>query len=97
MLEKQWILEPKPIKYEIPDISKELQQELDKSSELLNGTDAEEIRQYMNSLYMMRKLGLAEGGEASVGNLVFKELRNMNILKDLKSRYYELRSKDLSL
>ena len=51
----------------------------------------------MNSLYMMRKLGLAEGGEASVGNLVFKELRNMNILKDLKSRYYELRSKDLSL
>lgn len=97
ILEKQWILEPKPIEYKIPDISKELQQELDKSSELLNGTDAEEIRQYMNSLYMMRKLGLAEGGEASVGNLVFKELRNMNILKDLKSRYYELRSKDLSL
>lgn len=97
ILEKKWIKEPQPIKYEIPDISNELQDKLEKATELLGSTDAEEVRQFMNSLYMMRKLGLAENGEASVGNLVFKELRNMNILKDLKTKYYELRSEQLSL
>ena len=46
---------------------------------------------------MMRKLGLAEDGEASIGNLVFKELRNMDIMTALKEHYYELRSEELSL
>ena len=46
---------------------------------------------------MMRKLGLAKEGEASKGNLIFKELRNMNMLSDLRDRYYELRSDNLSL
>jgi hypothetical protein len=45
---------------------------------------------------MMRKIGLAEEGEASVGNLVFKELRNEDMITKLKDRYYELRSEELS-
>lgn len=45
---------------------------------------------------MMRKLGLATDGEASVGNLVFKELRNQDMISKLKDRYYELRSAVLS-
>ena len=69
----------------------------EKCSELLASDNAEEVRQFINDLYMLRKLGLAESGEASVGNLVFKELRSMNMLQDLKDHYYELRSRDLSV
>ena len=81
ILKNEWVKFPEPITYEVPDISK----------------DAEEVRTLINDIYMMRKLGLAEDGEASVGNLVFKELRNMDIMSDLKDHYYELRSEELSL
>lgn len=97
LLKQQWVIEPKPIHYEIPDISQDLMSYQEKCASLLLSDSAEEVRQFINDLYMMRKLGLAEGGEASTGNLIFKELRSMNMLQDLKDHYYELRSKDLSV
>ena len=97
LLKQQWVLEPKPIHYEIPDISQDLMSYQEKCASLLLSDSAEEVRQFINDLYMMRKLGLAEGGEASTGNLIFKELRSMNMLQDLKDHYYELRSRDLSV
>ena len=97
LLKQQWVIEPKPIHYEIPDISQDLMSYQEKCASLLLSDNAEEVRQFINDLYMLRKLGLAESGEASVGNLVFKELRSMNMLQDLKDHYYELRSKDLSI
>lgn len=97
LLEQRWVVEPQPIHYDIPDISQDLMSYQEKCSELLASDNAEEVRQFINDLYMLRKLGLAESGEASVGNLVFKELRSMNMLQDLKDHYYQLRSKDLSI
>ena len=97
LLKQQWVLEPKPIHYEIPDISQDLMSYQEKCASLLLSDSPEEVKQFINDLYMMRKLGLAEGGEASTGNLIFKELRSMNMLQDLKDHYYELRSKDLSI
>ena len=97
LLEQRWVVEPQPIHYDIPDISQDLMSYQEKCSELLASDNAEEVRQFINDLYMLRKLGLAESGEASVGNLVFKELRSINMLQDLKDHYYELRSKDLSI
>ena len=97
LLEQRWIVEPQPIHYDIPDISQDLMSYQEKCSELLASDNAEEVRRFINDLYMLRKLGLAESGEASVGNLVFKELRSMNMLQDLKDHYYELRSRDLSV
>ena len=48
-------------------------------------------------LYMMRKNGLATGGRFSIGNLVFKELRNLGLLDALKDKRLDLESKQLSL
>lgn len=59
-------------------------------------SDTQLILDLVNEIYMMRKLGLATDGEASVGNLVFKELRNQDMISKLKDRYYELRSAVLS-
>lgn len=97
ILKNEWVMFPKPITYDIPDITDTLNTWLENASNLIAGTDEQGILDFINEIYMMRKLGLAEDGEASVGNLVFKELRNMNILGDLKDRYYELKSADLSL
>lgn len=97
ILKNEWVKFPEPITYEVPDISKDLNEILDKCFKTLQSSDAEEVRTLINDIYMMRKLGLAEDGEASVGNLVFKELRNMDIMSDLKDHYYELRSEELSL
>lgn len=97
ILKNEWVKFPEPITYEVPDISKDLNEMLDKCFKTLQSNDAEEVRTLINDIYMMRKLGLAEDGEASVGNLVFKELRNMDIMSDLKDHYYELRSEELSL
>lgn len=97
ILKNEWVKFPEPITYEVPDISKDLNEMLDKCFKTLQSSDAEEVRTLINDIYMMRKLGLAEDGEASVGNLVFKELRNMDIMSDLKDHYYELRSEELSL
>ena len=97
ILKNEWVVFPEPIHYEIPDITDELNTWLDKATNLIASTDEQAILDFINEIYMMRKLGLAQDGEASVGNLVFKELRNMEILSDLKDRYYELKSKDLSL
>ena len=97
ILKNEWVKFPEPITYEVPDISKDLNEMLDKCFKTLQSSDAEEVGTLINDIYMMRKLGLAEDGEASVGNLVFKELRNMDIMSDLKDHYYELRSEELSL
>lgn len=97
ILKNEWVKFPEPITYEVPDISKDLNEMLDKCFKTLQSNNAEEVRTLINDIYMMRKLGLAEDGEASIGNLVFKELRNMDIMSDLKDHYYELRSEELSL
>ena len=97
IIENNWVLEPRKIDYDIPDISRDVQATIEKCANMLSSTDAEAIRKFINDLYMMRKLGLAEDGEASKGNLIFKELRNLNLLDDLRDRYYELKSIELSL
>lgn len=97
VLKNDWVVFPKPVTYKIPNISKALEEYIDKCEQVLTGTDPDKILELINDIYMMRKLGLAQEGEASVGNLVFKELRTMDMLKKLKDHYYELRSEDLSL
>ena len=93
----EWVKFPEPVTYEIPDISSELEKYIDKCEEVIENNNSDAIIDLINEIYMMRKLGLAEDGEASIGNLVFKELRSMNMLQRLKDKYYELRSEDLSL
>ena len=45
----------------------------------------------------MRKESLATDGEWGIGNLIFKEFRNLGYLDSLKDRKYKHRSKELTL
>ena len=45
----------------------------------------------------MRTKSLIKDGEFGEGNLIFKEIRRLNILDDLRDLRVELESKELSL
>lgn len=97
LLKDSWVKFPEPVVYNIPNISDELNKYKHFVDSALASNDADTILSLINDIYMMRKLGLAQDGEASIGNLVFKELRNDNVLSSLKDKYYELKSEELSL
>lgn len=58
---------------------------------------ADEIAKYLEDIYELRHQGLADEGEYSMGNLIFKEVRNRGWLDNLKELQNEETSKDLSL
>ena len=109
VIEDKWLVEPQI--EEIPEIDeKELNKELNywesRYSELLDSIDSgelteeeyiQEIEDYINEIYQVRQEGLVEEGEYSLGNQLFKEVRNKDILDDLRSKKIELTSKLLSL
>ncbi len=97
VLNNEWVKEPEKVKLEIPDYSKGLKEARRKINEVMQSDDIQLIEDTINSIYMQRKTGLAKEGEASISNLIFKELRNDGSLEGLRNKYYELKSKELSI
>ena len=97
ILRNDWIRKPQPIEYELPDYSEELSWWKTEVNQVLLSGDSKLIEETINEIYMMRKDGLANEGEASIGNLVFKELRNLGLIDGLRNKYCELKSEELSL
>ena len=56
-----------------------------------------EIENYIDELYDVRQHGLLRAGEYSLQNQTFKEIRNKDIMDDLRSKKIELMSSLLSL
>lgn len=55
------------------------------------------IDDYINSLYELRQESIQKDGEFGEGNLIFKEIRRLGYLDDLKELKVELTSQQLSL
>lgn len=99
ILHNEWI--KFPIKIECPEELKDIDVRETKLykifyNQYLNLKD-EDIEDFVNRLYIMRKSSLVNEGEFGIGNLVFKELRNQGILDELKQRKRAMRSKELTL
>lgn len=94
----QWIKKPQPIT-DIPelDIEDDIDEWKDKINDALNSNDAKLINQTIDDLYLLRKNSLLTDGEYGKGNQIFKEIRNLEMLKDLKDQYMTIMSKQLSL
>jgi predicted nucleotidyltransferase len=105
-----WVKEP--VQKDIPDIDQEAFEKLfteweDKYFALLDSTDDEEdidvksrserIDEFIDNLYELRKESIAKDGEFGLGNLVFKEFRNLGYLDNLKELKKQEKSKELSL
>lgn len=63
----------------------------------LNSNIIEYVQQAIDTLYIIRKNGLSTEGEYSVGNLAFKEFRNLGYLSKLKDKLVKLKSAELSI
>lgn len=58
---------------------------------------SDRIDDFIEDLYDLRKDSIAKDGEYGIGNLVFKEFRNLGYLDNLKEIKNKLKSKELSL
>lgn len=65
--------------------------------ESLNKLTSEEVDAFIDKLYELRKSSIAAEGEYGLGNLVFKEFRNLGYLDSLKDLSKQLKSEELSL
>lgn len=96
---KKWI--KKPQKINPPKLDNKFDETVkklaDKAQKILDSNDQIEVTKFINMLYMMRKNGIATQGEFAVGNLLFKEIRNLGLLDQLKDRLKELQSQELTL
>lgn len=93
-----------PAKIEVPSLENDstyntlLNEYKTKAEALLEpNTSAEDINNYINSLYTLRRSGIMNDGEFSKGNFIFKEIRNLGLLDALKDALKDIRSKELSV
>lgn len=100
VLDNQWIQQP--VAKNIPEIDQDaFDEEFSKWEtkylDLMQKVSIEGIEDFVDSIYAYRQEGLNNGGEFSIQNLVFKELRNLGYLDTLKQIKTELTQKELSL
>ena len=65
--------------------------------ESLESDKINQIDDFIEDIYDLRKVSLQKDGEYSIGNLVFKEMRSLGYLDNLKVLKNNLKSKELSL
>lgn len=100
VMHNEWIKEP--VAENIPELNQEefdklLAEWTNKLDEVSKSNDADQITQFIEDLYELRKESIAKDGEYSLGNYVFKDLRNTGKLDDLKDIKAELINSKLSL
>lgn len=93
-----WIKFPKMLtNVPVVDIDDDLCTWKNRFNIAINSGNSDEITQVINDIYLLRKNSLDTQGEYSVGNQVFKEIRNCGMLDAAKEAYKATRSKELTL
>lgn len=97
VIQDRWLKYPEPI--EIPEfnIDRELEEVKVEIDDALNSNNYDEVSRIIDWLYYQRKLALQLEGEFSVGNLIFKAIRNEGLLDKLKEEKLRLRSEELTV
>ena len=99
LFEDEWIKEPvkETVSFDDDAVDAKVEELRPQIVNALNGLDSRVVTDVIDDLYLIRKNGLATGGEYSVDNQVFKSIRNEGLLDKLKDKLLELRSKELSI
>lgn len=100
VLNDEWIKEP--VAEDIPEIDDASFERLfnewkDRYFEILRAPTKDSIEAFMTDVYDLRKSSIADEGEYGLGNLVFKELRSLGYLDNLRDVKREISDKELSL
>lgn len=91
-----------PSQYEIPKIDqvsldKKVKLWEDKYFDITLNPSVTKIDNYLDDIYELRQESIRDSGEFGEGNLVFKEIRRLGYLDDLRNLKVDLTSKELSL
>lgn len=91
-----------PVAEDIPEIDNEAFEKLfseweDRYFAIKETPDKETIEKFIEDIYDLRKASIADDGEYGLGNLTFKECRNLGYLDNLRDIKKDLISKELSL
>lgn len=94
--ENKWISKPSKPKLDVDDLAiKSKYEELERA---INDTNSqEEAQQILDKIYQFRKAGLDKVGEFSVENIVFKKLRDNELIQKLKGQIKNSFDKKMSL
>lgn len=100
VMNDSWIKEP--VAEDIPEINQEEFDKLfteweDKYFDIKENPTKESIEDFIEDIYDLRKTSIANDGEYGLGNLVFKECRNLGYLDSLKEIKKDIVNKELSL
>ena len=95
----EWIKKPEPLKETSTDVTLDnLYKEWEDRFEVdIESDNVEQLQEFVDDLYILRKSSLMSEGEFGTGNLVFKELRNQGKLQQIKDKIKEVESKELTL
>lgn len=96
----EWIAKPVILAVDIkgiPGIEKVDQYKKEIETTLAKNEDHDEIKELKNRLKNLRRDSIKNYGEFGVGNLIFKELRNLGYFEKLNQKMYSRQDSDLSL
>jgi hypothetical protein len=97
----RWVKEPRKekvsfsdpyLKKKIDDIESHIKKFIDNKS-----NDVEEMDKYKEKLRLMRGSAIQKGGEFSIENLAFKEIRNRGLLEKFSDYIRSVEDQELSL
>lgn len=97
-INKGWLKKPKKENVagiELDEV--EFEKWEDRYNDLLLSRDKNEIKQFIDDLYKLRKDSILKDGEYGQGNLIFKEMRNLNYIKNIKNLLDMIESEEMSL
>lgn len=102
LFKEEWIKFPEPIESIDYSTDAEFISKLDElvaevNQILSSASNSFEIQDEINNLYNTRRESIMAEGEYGFGNQLFKEIRSLGLLDDLKDKKFELASKELSL
>lgn len=98
LCDDEWIKFPKPItNITHYDTSEEVSKWKKKIEHVLLFKDREDIVNAINTLYLMRTNSIQVDGEYGKGNQIFKDIRNLGLLDELKKALKEATARELSM
>lgn len=96
----KWIQQPsyEPFDFDDAEVIAKLDPLLDEIRELLHDplSTEEDYDAMITKIYDLRQTGLTKNGEKSLENILFKVLRNYDIVSGLKDRLIQIQDKNLS-
>ena len=99
LTDQSWLVEPKKVKPKVDDaaVKAKASASVHDVRTALISNDINKLREVKDKITKMRKSGLERAGEWSTENLVFKILRNQNLIDQLTEKIRALEDQELSL